>query len=92
MYECQSCLFGVIRSKIDMDMMTDKTAEELDDFYTKNPPKVNPAKNSLANRPFKMMVVDDFSASYITNQARIAGKTPTAVIADMVRRQAAGQS
>jgi hypothetical protein len=72
-----------------MEMMTDEEADALYDYYTKNPPKLDPTKNRLANKPFRMVVVDDFSADYITTKARIANTTPTEVIADLVRQQVA---
>jgi hypothetical protein len=69
--------------------MTDEEADSWDEFFTKNPPNVDPGKNRLARKATQTMVVDDFSADYIVTKAKAVHKTPTEVISEMVRRDLA---
>ena len=63
--------------------MTDEEAEYRDDYYTKNPPKVDPAKARYAVR---MVEVDDFTADYLVTKATVTHKSPTEIIGELVRR------
>ena len=39
--------------------MTDEEADALDEYYTKNPPKVDPSKNGgFAKKSFRMVALD----------------------------------
>ena len=61
--------------------MTDEEAAALDELLTKTTPKVNPAiKGITANKGFRMILVDDFSAEYITSKALATRKTPEEII------------
>ena len=62
--------------------MTDEEAEYWDDYYTKNPPKVDPAKARYAVR---MVAVDDFTADYPVTKATVTRKSPTEIIGEPVR-------
>ena len=70
--------------------MTDEEADALDEYYTKNPPKVDPRKNGgFAKKSFKMVALDDLSANYLITRALADHKTPTELISDMIRREMA---
>jgi hypothetical protein len=72
-----------------MNMMTDEEADAMDEYYTKNPPKVDPSKNFLVNKPYRMVVVDEFTANYIATKARIANTTPGEFLGQLVREKIA---
>jgi hypothetical protein len=68
-----------------MAMMTDEEADSLDEYYTKNLPKIDPGKAN--HHPARMVVVDDFTANYITSAALYKRQTPTEVLSDLVRQK-----
>ena len=56
-----------------MKEMTDEEADALDEYYTKNPPKVDPKKNGgFAVKSFKVIATHN---------------TPTELIGEMVREK-----
>ncbi|MDR1147338.1 MAG: hypothetical protein LBK66_01770 [Spirochaetaceae bacterium] len=80
--------------------MADLTEEEydaLDEYYTKNPPKIDPAKNGTgffsrrkaasADPVARSITVDSFTADYLLTKAIAARKTPADIIGDMVREK-----
>jgi hypothetical protein len=82
--------------------MADLTEEEydaLDEYYTKNPPKVDPAKNgtgfftrrkaAMAAGAARSITLDSFSADYLLTKAIAAHKTPADIIGDMIQREIA---
>jgi hypothetical protein len=73
-----------------MKEMTDEEADALDDYYTKNPPKVDPSKNGgFATKSFRMFAVDRLSEDYLLTRAIATHKTPTEIIGEMVRERIA---
>ena len=53
-----------------MAIMTEEEADALDELLTRTTPKVNPTVRGItAQKGFKMVAVDDFSAEYITAKA-----------------------
>jgi hypothetical protein len=72
-----------------MTGMTDKEAEYWDDYFTKNPPTVNPSKNRLTEQGLLPILVDKASAEYFGTQAKLHNKTVPEFVADMVRREMA---
>ncbi|MCL1812490.1 MAG: hypothetical protein FWG29_03085 [Treponema sp.] len=73
-----------------MKTMTDEEADALDEYYTKNPPKVDPSKNGgFAKKSFKMVALDDLSADYILTKALSDHKTPSEIIGELVREKIA---
>jgi hypothetical protein len=55
-----------------MKEMTEEEADALDEYYTKNPPKVDPSKNGgFAKNPLRMIAPDRLSEEYLltTNPA-----------------------
>ena len=73
-----------------MKTMTDEEADALDEYYTLNPPKVDPAKNGgFAKKSFRMIALDDLSADYVFTKALSDHKTPSEIIGEMVRERIA---
>ena len=73
-----------------MKSMTDEEADALDEYYTKNPPRVDPGKNGgFARKTFKMVAIDDFTANYLMTKAISDHKTPDQIISEMVRERLA---
>ena len=73
-----------------MPRMTDEEADALDELLTRTTPKVNPAIRGItAQKGFKMIVVDDFSAEYITSRALATQQTPEEIIHSLVARELA---
>jgi hypothetical protein len=70
--------------------MTDEEADALDEFYTKNPPRVDPKKNGgFANKSFKLVAIDNISADYLMTKSISDHKTPDQIINEMVRERIA---
>ena len=73
-----------------MKEMTDEEADALDEFYTKNPPKVDPSKNGgFAKKSFRMVALDRLSEDYLLTRAISTQKTPTEIIGELVREEIA---
>ena len=73
-----------------MKEMTDDEAYALDEFYTKNPPRVDPKKNSgFAKKPFRMVALDHLSEDYLFTKAIATRKTPTELISELVQEHIA---
>ena len=74
-----------------MTEMTDEEADYWDEFFTKNPPKVDPSrKGGFFTRQRELLdVLDRATADYIVNRAIQAQKLPVQIISDMVREQIA---
>ena len=71
--------------------MTDMTEEEaalLDEYFTRNLPKVDPSKGGITTRQgFRMVALDNLSEDYLLTMALATKKTPTELISDMVREK-----
>ena len=73
-----------------MKEMTDEEADALDEYYTKNPPKVDINKNGgFAKKSFRMIALDRLSEDYLFTRAIATNKTPTEIIGEMVREKIA---
>lgn len=73
-----------------MKEMTDEEADALDEYYTKNPPKVDISKNGgFAKKSFRMIALDRLSEDYLFTRAIATNKTPTEIISEMVREKIA---
>jgi hypothetical protein len=71
-----------------MAEMTDEEADALDEYYTKNPPEIDPDTNGgFAARSFKMIAVDRLSENYLLTKAMATHKTPTEIIGELVRER-----
>jgi hypothetical protein len=77
-----------------MSEMTDEEADYWDDFFTKNPPKIDPnRKGGYFTRQRELLdVLDRASADYIVNRALQMNKLPAQIIADMVREKIAASA
>ena len=77
--------------------MADLTEEEydaLDEYYTKNPPQIDPSKRGtgfFTRRTLKArtITVDNLSAAYLTTKAIADHKTPSDIISEMVQERIA---
>jgi len=75
--------------------MADLTEEEydaLDEYYTKNPPKIDPSKKGTGfftrrTAAARTITVDNLSAAYLTTKAIAEHKTPAEIIGEMVRER-----
>lgn len=73
-----------------MAIMTEEEADALDELLTKTTPNVNPAVRGItARKGFKMILVDDFSAEYITSKALATRQTPEEIIHELVSKELA---
>ena len=70
---------------------TNQEYDTLDEYYTKNPPKVDPAKKGgMFTRQRELLdVLDTVSADYIMTRAMAANKMPTQIIGELVREKIA---
>jgi len=70
--------------------MTEEEADALDEYFTKNLPKVDPSKGGITTRQgFRMVALDRISEDYLLTVALATNKTPTELIGDMVRERVA---
>jgi hypothetical protein len=77
--------------------MADLTEEEydaLDEYYTKNPPKVDPAKKGTGvftrrKAAARSITVDALSANWLTTRAIAVHKTPAEIISDLIQKEIA---
>jgi hypothetical protein len=77
--------------------MTDYTDEEydaLDEYYTKNPPTVDPAKKGgMFTRQRELLdALDTVSADYILTKAVADHKMPLHIIGELVRKEIAASA
>ena len=72
-----------------MAYMTEEEADVLDEYYTKNPPRVNPAKRGgvFTVQRELLNVLEKASVDYIVAQAVSANKLPAQIINEMVRER-----
>jgi hypothetical protein len=85
-----------------MARMTEEEANALDEYYTKNPPKIDPSKKggfftrqrellepqpSLKGEGSPLAVLDRVSADYIMTRAISTNKMPAQIIGEMVREK-----
>ena len=75
-----------------MAVMTEEEADALDELLTRTTPKVNPAvKGITARKGFKMIMLDDFSADYITSKALATRQTPEEIIHALITEEIIGE-
>jgi len=80
-----------------MPDLTEKEYDELDEKWTKNPPKPGPngtgffagRKAALSARGARSITVDGFTADCLMTLAISAGKTQADIISDMVQERLA---
>jgi hypothetical protein len=69
-----------------MESMTEEEAFALDEYYTKNPPKVDPSKARIR---IPMVRIDDVTAEYLTAKAKESKETPEEILGSLVREKIA---
>jgi len=71
--------------------MTEEEAYALDEYYTNNPPQVDPAKRGgVFTRQRELLdLLDRVSADYIMTRSMSTNKTPSQIIGEMVRERIA---
>jgi len=74
--------------------MADLTEEEynaLDEYYTKNPPKIDPSKKGTGyftrHKAALSVTIDDLSAKWLLTKAIADHKTPAEIISEMVQER-----
>ena len=73
-----------------MKDLTEEEADALDEYFTKNLPKVAPGKGGITTRQgFRMVALDRVSEDYFMTLALATKKSPTELIGDMVRERIA---
>jgi hypothetical protein len=77
-----------------MAELTEEDYNALDEEFTKNPPKVDPAKRGTGfftrhKTAGRTITVDTFSADYLTTKAIATHKTPAEIISEMIRERIA---
>ena len=78
------------RSGFPFRRVTEEEADALDEYFTKNLPKVDPGKGGITTRQgFRMVALDRMSEDYLLTMAIATKKTPTELIGDMVREKLA---
>jgi hypothetical protein len=72
-----------------MPDLTDEEYDALDEYYTQNPPKVDPAKKGgFFTRQRELLdVLDRVSADYIMTRALSTNKMPVQIIGELVREK-----
>ena len=69
-----------------METMTEEEAFALDEYYTKNPPKVDPSKARIR---IPMVRLDNDTAEYLSNKAKATHQAPADIIGELVREKIA---
>jgi len=73
-----------------MNDITEEEANALDEYFSKNLPKVDPSKGGLTTRQgFRMIALDRFSEDYVLTISLATKRTPTEIISDLVREKIA---
>jgi hypothetical protein len=68
---------------------SDKEYDALDEYYTKNPPKVSGDGKSgfFAQHKGHVIIVDDLSADWLRVKAAAEHTTPEAIVGQLVRKE-----
>jgi len=77
--------------------MADLTEEEydaLDEYYTRNPPKIDPSKKGTGfftrrTAAARTITIDSISADYLNIKAMATQKTPAEIISELVQKEIA---
>jgi hypothetical protein len=69
-----------------MKTMTEEEAFALDEYYTNNPPNVDPSKARIR---IPMVRIDSVTAEYITEQAKTSHQKPEEILGLLVREKLA---
>jgi hypothetical protein len=69
-----------------METMTEEEAFALDEYYTNNPPKVDPSKARIR---IPMVRIDNITADYLIEKAKTSHKKPEEILGNLVREKLA---
>jgi hypothetical protein len=73
-----------------MPDLTEEEYDALDEYWTKNTPKVGPnGTGFVSRREARLFGLDDLSADYLLTKAIADHKTPAEIIGEMVRERIA---
>jgi hypothetical protein len=72
-----------------MEAMTEEEAFALDEYYTNNPPKVDPSKARIR---VPMVRIDNITAEYLREKARVSNEKPEEILSSLVREKIAAHS
>jgi hypothetical protein len=77
-----------------MPELTEEEYDALDEYYTKNPPKVDPAKKGTGfftrrTATARTITIDSLSADYLAIKAMASQKTPAEVISELIQKEIA---
>jgi len=73
-----------------MPDLTEEEYDALDEYWTKNTPKVGPnGTGFVSRREARLFGLDDLSADYLLTKAIADHKTPAEIISEMVRERLA---
>jgi len=73
-----------------MPDLTEEEYDALDEYWTKNTPKVGPnGTGFISRREARLFGIDDLSADYLLTKAIADHKTPAQIINEMVRERLA---
>jgi len=71
-----------------MPDLTEEEYDALDEYWTKNTPKVGPnGTGFVSRREARLFGLDDLSADYLLTKAMADHKTPAEIIGEMVREK-----
>jgi hypothetical protein len=91
----QECLFTAAeRIGEDMPDLTDQEYDALDEYWTKNTPKLsgNGKNGFFAQHTGHIVFIDDLSADWLRIKAEANHTTPEAIISELVRKEIAAAS
>jgi len=71
-----------------MESMTEEEAFALDEYYTKNPPKVDPSKARIR---IPMVRIDNVTAEYLAEKAKDSHQKPEEIPGSLVREKMTAQ-
>jgi hypothetical protein len=72
-----------------MKTMTEEEAFALTEYYTNNPPKIDPSKARIR---IPMVRIDNSTAKYLSEKAKLTHKKPEEIIGSLVKEQIALQT
>jgi hypothetical protein len=72
-----------------MAQMTDEEADYWDEYFTKNPPKVDPSKKGgyFTQQRELLNILNEKSVDYIMSRSMSTNKMPAQIIDEMVQQQ-----
>jgi len=70
-----------------MKDLTDEEYDALDEYYTKNPPKIDFSKNRIPEDEPRLIPVDFESAKWILLKCLETDKTSAEVVSELIQRE-----